>query len=80
MHSYPDPFYLVETELLVAAVVELCRACTGMVRHLRRLLQRSTVFQIRRDSGRPKAMIAELGRDAGCRRSATYHRVGISLW
>lgn len=79
IRSYPDPFYFVEAEFLAPSVVQLCRARTGMIRHLRRLLQRSTVFQIRRDSGRPKAVIAELGRDAGCRRSAAYHRVGVPL-
>jgi hypothetical protein len=31
-----------------------------MVRHLRSFLQRATVFQIRRDPGRPETVIADL--------------------
>jgi hypothetical protein len=50
-----------------------------MVRHLRRLLQRAAVLQIRRDPGRSEAVVAELGRDAG-RRSATADRgVGVRV-
>ena len=50
-----------------------------MVRHLRRLLQRAAVFQIRRDPRRPDAVIAEPGRDPGRGGAAADHRVGVRL-
>jgi hypothetical protein len=40
------PFHLVERHFLGAAVVELRRACRGMVRHLRRFFERAAVLQI----------------------------------
>ena len=48
------PLHLVEADLLASSVAELRRARAGMVRHLRRLLQRPAVFQIRGDPGRPE--------------------------
>ena len=63
----PDPFHLIEAEFLSPAIVELRRVRAGVVLHLRRLLQRPAVFEIRRDPGRPEAVIAELGRDGGRR-------------
>ena len=57
---HPDPLHLVEAEFLAPPVVELRRARAGVVRHLRRLLQRAAVLQIRRDPGRAEAVIANL--------------------
>ena len=67
--SNTDPLHLIEAEFLAPTVVELRRARAGMVRHLRRLLQRPAVLQIRGDPGRAENVIAELGRDAGRRRA-----------
>ena len=50
-----------------------------MVRHLRRLLQRAAVLQIRGDPGGAEAVIADLGHDAGRRRAASDHRIGVGL-
>jgi hypothetical protein len=38
-----------------------------MVRHRRGLFQRAAVFEIGGDPGRPEAVVAEFGFDAGCR-------------
>ena len=44
--SYENSLNLVECHFLGAAVVELRRACRGMVRHLRRFFERAAVLQI----------------------------------
>ena len=58
--SHSDPFHLVKAEFLAPVIIELGRARAGMVRHLRRSLQRATILEIRCDSRRPEAVIAEL--------------------
>jgi hypothetical protein len=63
--SHPNPFHLIEAEFLTPPVVKLGRARAGVVRHLRRLLQRAAVLEIRRDPGRAKAVVAKPGRNAG---------------
>ena len=45
----------------------------------RSLLQRAAVFEIRGDPGRPEAMVADLGLDAGGLGAAADHRVGVGL-
>jgi len=71
--------HFVERHFLGAAVVELRRACAGMVRHLRGLLKRPAVFQIRCDASRPKRMVPDFGRDLCCPRAPLNHRVGVRL-
>jgi hypothetical protein len=78
--SNSDPLHLIEAEFLAPAVVELCRARAGMVRHLRRLLQRAAVLRIRRNPGCPQTVIAELDRDASVERAGADHRIGVRLW
>jgi hypothetical protein len=73
------PLDLVEADFLVPVVVDLRRARAGMVRHLRRLLQGAAVLQIRRDPGRTETVIAQPGRNAGIRRGAADHRIGVPL-
>ncbi len=75
--SHPDLLYLIEAEFLAPAVVELRRARRCVVRHLRGLLQRAAVLQIRGDAGRPEAVVAEPGGDAS--RSGTPADHGISV-
>jgi hypothetical protein len=41
-----------------------------VVRHRRSFLQRAAVLEVRSDPGRPEAVVAELGGDAGCPRRA----------
>jgi hypothetical protein len=77
--SHPDPLHLIEAHFLAPPIVELRRSRAGMVRHLRRLLQRAAVLQIRRDPGCPEAVIAKLGRDAGRRRASADHCIGVGL-
>ena len=74
-----DPLHLVERDLLGPPIIKLCRACAGMVRHLRGLLKRAAVLEIRGDAGRPERVIADLGRDLGRPRSPLDHRIGVCL-
>ena len=46
---------------------------------LRGLFQRATVLEIRRDPGRPDAVVAELGGDAGGVLPARDHLIGFGL-
>ena len=64
MPFHPDPLYLIEAEFLAPAIIELRPVRAGVVLYLRGLLQRPTIFQIRRDPGRPKTVVAEFGRDS----------------
>jgi hypothetical protein len=64
------PLHLVDRHFLGPPIVELRRPRAGMVRHLRRLLKRSPVLQIRGDARRPKRMIPDLGGDVGRARAA----------
>jgi transposase len=77
--SHPDPLHLIEAKFLAPPVIELRRAGAGVVRHLRRLLQRPAIFQVRRDAGRAETVVAEFGGNAGRRRAPADHRVGIRL-
>jgi hypothetical protein len=43
--SHPDPLHLIKAEFFTPAIIELRRACAGVVRHLRRLLQRAAFFR-----------------------------------
>ncbi len=57
--SHPDPLHLVEAEFLAPSIVALRCARRGMVGYVRGLAFSSTaVFQIRREAGRPEAVIA----------------------
>jgi hypothetical protein len=50
-----------------------------MVRHGGGLFQRAAVFQVRLDPGRPEAVVAELGGDAGRGCAPADHRIGVRL-
>src|SRR5271169_2715288 len=75
-----NPLDLIEAELVAPAIVELRRARRGVVRHRRGLFQRAAVLEIGRDAGRPEAVVAEFGCDAGTGRPPADHRVGVRLW
>jgi hypothetical protein len=62
--SNRNPLHLVEAHLVASAIVELCGAGRGVVRHGGRVFERAAVLQVRRDSGRPEGMIADPGLDA----------------
>ena len=57
----------------------LRRPGRGMVRHERGVLKRPAVFQIRRDTRRPKRMVAHARGDAGGFRASLNHHIGIRL-
>src|ERR1700730_317466 len=77
--SYENSFHLVEGDFLGAAVVELRRACRGMVRHLRRFSERAAVLQISGDARRPKGVVADVRGEAGGFGAPLNHRIGIRL-
>ena len=74
-----NPLDLIEADLVAAAVIELRRSRRGMVRHRGGLFERAAILEIGGDPGRPEAMVAELGSDAGCRGAPADHRIGIRL-
>jgi len=59
--------HLVERHFLGAPIVKLRRAGAGMVRHLRGLLKRPAVLEIRGNARSPKRVIADLGRISAAR-------------
>jgi hypothetical protein len=71
--------HLVERHVLGAPIIELRRPRAGMVRHLRRLLKRTAVFEVGGDARRPKRVVANLGRDLGRPRAPLNHSIGVSL-
>jgi hypothetical protein len=75
-----DPFNLIKADLIAPAIIELRRARRRMVCHRGGLFQRAAVFEVGRDAGRPKTVVAELGFNAGRRSASTDHRVGVRLW
>jgi len=79
MQSDHDPLDLIQADLIPAAIVELRRARRGVVRHRRGLFQRAAVLKIGGDSGRPEAVIAELGFDPRAGRAPADHRIGVRL-
>jgi len=56
---------LIEAELVAPAIVELCRARRGVVRHRRGLSRVPPFLRYAVIPGRAKAVIAQLGRNAG---------------
>jgi len=77
--SNQHPLHLVEAHLVVPAIVELRRACRGVVGHGGGLFERAAVLEVGGDPGRAKREVADLGRDAGRSRAPTDHRVGVCL-
>jgi hypothetical protein len=73
------PLNLIQRHFFAAAIVELRGAGAGVVRHLRRFLQRPAVFQVRCHARRPKRVVADLRRDIGRSRSPLNHRIGVCL-
>ena len=57
--------YLIEANLVPAAVVKLRRARVGMVGHVARLLKRAAILEVRGDAGAPEGVVTDLGGDAG---------------
>jgi hypothetical protein len=43
---FVQPFNLIKAQFFPPAIVELCRARAGVVRHLRRFFQRAAILQI----------------------------------
>ena len=77
LHS--DPFDLVEADLVLLSVIELRRAGAGMISHRGGVFQRAAVLQVGGDPGRPEAMVADPGADAGCQGASLHHETGIGL-
>jgi hypothetical protein len=77
--SHHNPLDLIERKPVLGTVIEL-RGARALVRcHRLRVLQRATVGEIRRDPGRPKAVVADRRRDAGGDRALAHHAPGIDL-
>ena len=71
--SQNNSFDLIERDLIVASVIELCRARAFVRRHLLGVFQQPAVEQIDGDPGRPERVAAKLGDDPGL-----FARVGRS--
>src|SRR5271166_4273207 len=77
--SNHDPLDLIEADFIAPAVVELRRARRRMVCHRGGLFQRAAILEIGGNAGGAKAVIAELGFDAGRRGAPADHRIGVCL-
>ena len=69
----------VEVDFIAPAVIELCGASRGMVRHGGRVFQGAAILKIRGDPGCTKRVISDGGFYANGRRAPTDHGVGIGL-
>src|ERR1700730_19048430 len=78
-NSNHDPLDLIEADLIPPAIVELCRARRGVVRHRRGLFQRAAVLEVGGDPCCPTTVGAEFGGDAGRRGAPADHRIGVRL-
>src|SRR5258707_11393167 len=56
--SNHDPLDLIQAYLISSAVIELCGAGRGMVRHRGSLFKRAAILEIGRDPGCPETVIA----------------------
>jgi len=72
-----DPFHLIESDLIVAPIVELGGARALVRRHLLRVFEQPAVEQIDRDAGRPECVTAQLRDDPGRERPPHDHPPGV---
>ena len=77
LHS--DSFDLIETDVIMAPIIELGGAGAGVIGHGRGVLQGAPVLQIGGDPCRPKTMVAHLGRNPSRHRPPADHGIGIGL-
>jgi hypothetical protein len=73
VHLQDNPLDLVERDLVVAAVVELGRACALVRGHLLGVLEEAAVEQIDGDAGCSEAVAAEPGEEPGVAGAADNH-------
>jgi hypothetical protein len=74
-----NALHFVEVDFVAPAVVELCGASRGMVRHGGRVFQRAAILKICGDPGCTERVISDGGLYANGRRAPTDHGVGIGL-
>jgi hypothetical protein len=74
-----DPLYLVLSETLLCAVVELGRARALVRGHRLRMLERAAISEIGCDTGRAKSVIADRSMNARRRSSPADHAPGVRL-
>ncbi len=72
-----DPLDLIEGDLVGSTIVELGGPRRRMGRHRGGCLQLAAIDQIGGDTGCPKGVVADLGRNPGLGRTAPHHRPGI---
>jgi hypothetical protein len=77
--SQPDSLHLILGEPLRRAVVKLRCAGAFVRRHLLRVFECAAIGKIRRNTGRPKAMVANRRHDAGRRGAPADHPPGVGL-
>lgn len=65
--------------MISAPVIEVGGSDRGVVRRSPDIFKHTAVFKVRRDPGRPKAVIAHLPLRAGGDRTPANHRLGFSL-
>jgi hypothetical protein len=78
MGSNGDAFDFIQTQFVIAAIVEFRRSRTLVIRKLLSLFQRSAVSQVVRNTRGAKRVAADRGFDAGGGGSAFHHVVDIA--
>ena len=73
----PDAFNLVESDLIVGAIIELCRPGAFVRGDRLRVFDCATILKIGSDSRCPKSMTADLVRQADSLCSTLDHSKGI---
>jgi hypothetical protein len=76
---YCNPLDFIEADLIASAILKLRGARRRAVRHRGDLFKCPAVLEIGGDARCPKAVIAQLGCDAGRARAPADHRIGVRL-
>ena len=74
---YRDPLDLVESNVISGPIIEFCGVGAFMRGHGLRVFQRTAVFEIRRDPGRPKCMATDPNACAEIGRATLNHAPGV---
>ena len=64
-----DAFYLIQGNLILAAIIQFGRARRLVIGNLLRDFERAAVFEVRGDAGGAERVVADLRFDAGSGRS-----------
>ena len=75
----PNSLHVINTHFVVLPLVDLGRARTRMVLHLRCAFEHAAVLQVCCDAGCPEGVVADPRANPRRHGAAAHHRVGVGL-